>query len=567
MWSFQVPTKTIYPIEERERERPRVEFRRESVALLASRYVKEINDSDRLWAEYLIPQMKFATKDEGQCRFPEEWKDLESEIMAWDETEIEVAKDEKTDVGIEGRGEEEEQASGMLTKNDTGFLVFEVGDYKLYERFERAPFNIDFAMEYMTRMKDASRDIHPMKIDYDNPLDQGRMFRKRRFQVAMELLGEYKRSTEKRKPLYIPGDGLGFFSLAARVLDLEYVSSEPGDCGRLAVLMGLITVKDVYRGFFDDHVLVASQLVQFVPDILTHNGPMIIYDEQRWYEGGRGGQLKIVLETGHQVAYTGNLLDRYVPCELRMRPLTSREIDYILLKLDESDGGCLVCNDRKLLVRMLMGGLPVYTEAYADLGPAGWLRPPPVGMICVRFGRSKGEVDVREQSDVNVLSPQQRVPVMLGSAGMRVYSPYHEDYVLFEKMMVWTTGRHYYELRGEHRTRMKYRARKWPMHGKEVVAIRTRLQPDAVVVVQYGRAIRSAEVKFHLQETIGMWRYFPVELGQEVGVQKFVMVRTYPDFVARKRQDEGRWWNKDGYDESRENGERPWVRPPDNDTV
>jgi len=79
----------------------------------------------------------------------------------------------------------------------------------------------------------------PALRDYSNPC----VF----YPVAVAQINDYVEVMRHLpEPIYIPGDGLGAGSCAARYLGKKYYSSEPNDIGREAVWLGLITERKSY---------------------------------------------------------------------------------------------------------------------------------------------------------------------------------------------------------------------------------------------------------------------------------------------------------------------------------
>lgn len=503
---------SIYPLTRRDK-RPKGKYPRERVASYLSQRVHQLDESAREWCEYIATLCPYSEWDGDQAFFPEDWCDVEDFAREWQEVPEEVVKASK----VQDFVMDEHPYSGTATTRPEGDLIVMIGTRGYYKSFKYHPFDLAFAERYMDDLEKYSHVIHPMRLkDYAGILDHGWMFKKRRKQVALELLSAIKRNTDL--PLYIPGDGIGIFSLVARQLEMSYVSSEPAECGFLAVAMGLITQTDVYRPQTTGMVLVASQLVPFVPAVVHHKGPRVIFDQQRWYDK-HPVDLRIIPSTGHRVSYTGKLLKGYQPMVLRKEGFSGGQLQYLIQKSEDEDGH-VVCNDKSLLSKCLLSGFPVSTEAYAEKGPEGWLRTAPTSMHYVRIGRARGDIDPIRRADHNHISTSQALgpgmPVFYGRSGDRVYSPYHEFTVPFSEIMMWVEPGNFFRMKGAYRERIRYRAMMWPMAGGERTVIRVRCLPEPVVAVQFGNSMYSAEVRENEREYVGGWWYIPVEIGVRV---------------------------------------------------
>jgi len=539
---------TIYPLERTGKGRPEGEYPRRKVATYLSARVEKVDRSLVPWCVYIAERCPFIIWENGVADFPDDWLDVEEFALDWeDAVEEVVVVEEKEEEYVEDL-----PYSGWLTVLPEGPEVAQIGDYVYYESREEHPFSLAFAQRYMSDLEKHSFMIHPMQLDDSaGVLDQGWMFKKKRLEVARELLAALKWNNSL--PLYIPGDGVGFFSLVCREMGIKYFSTEPARCGIVAIKMGLVTVPDVYNSCHGEgHVLVASQLVPFVPDVINHKGPRVIFDQQRWY-ATHPKDLKIIAATGHRVCYTGDLLKNYQPLLLLDKGFTATEMTYIVSKVEDA-GGNIVSEDKSMISKCLLSGLAVASRSYGGYGPLGWIKEVNEKKEYLHLGRGPGCVDPLTQTDVNLIRHARHgesVPVYYGREGVKVFSPYHDNYAQpFGRLMTWVSPTQFYELQGMYRQKVRFRARKWQLPGLgEVLAIRTRGLTEPVVAVQYGHRMYSAEVDETQRREVSGWMITPVKLGVAVAnVQDIRKARTVPAHVVATMMQNDRWYSQVEYD-------------------
>lgn len=539
IFKFEFPMETIYPIQQGRVERPGGEYPREKVAEYLSRRVHRLDEEVRPWCEYIAMQCPSFVWEGDQGFEQEEWGDVEKFAMEWqgytqEEARVAAAPEFVFD---------EYPYCGVATTCPEGEEICTIGHRTYFVAKDQHPFSLPFAERYLQDLKEYSHVIHPRQLsNYDSVVDQGWMLREGRLEEADELLASLKLA--KGQSLYIPGDGIGLFSLIARRRGIPYMSTEPGKCGYLARCMELITSKAVYDPQTPG-VLVASQLATYDNRVIYHKGPRIILDQQRWYEN-HPSDLRIIASTGHRLAVSGPILDGYQPKRLRREGWTGPELQYIMRKLEEK-GEILVTNDKLYLSKCALSGLTVYSEAYAGRGPKEWFKAPPVGVPALYLGRGKKEVDPTTRADTNVLGAlpfQLRgpAPVFFGRQGERVYSPIHENSQKFGPLMVWHQEGRFFKMAGAYRERLKYRASVWVVNGREELAVRSRLVPEPVVAVQYGRAMRSAQLLLDRREFRGGYWYTPVIMGAVVArVADVDVPRSIPNVVVSKKMAMEQW--------------------------
>lgn len=486
----------------------------------------------------------------------EEWADVEDFALNWQP----FTEEELEQASAPSFVPEKEPYSGMVTTRQEGDLIIVINGRGYYQSFERHPFSLGFAERYMDDLRADSYVIHPRNlVDYSGIKDQGWMLREGRYEEAQEILRSVRMS--EGDYLYIPGDGIGLYSLVARQRGLAYHSTEPGECGKLAVWMDLISSVMPYDPDKTDGILIASQLVPYEPRVVQHAGRRVIIDQQRWYED-HPQELRVIPLTGHRVSHSHGVLNGYQPKTLLRRGWTDEELKYILLK-SEQIGGHLVCNDKSMLSKCALSGMTVYTQAYAGRGPRGWMHPPPLEGTYLHIGRGKKEIDPVTKADTNVIEGLPhgiigRAPVFFGAARERVYSPYHEKSQQFKSLMVWESSTRFYKMYGQYRERVRYRASVWPVGGREQIAIRSRLVPEAVVAVVYGRAMYSAEPALEQREYRGGYWYTPVNLGAVVGrVADIQVPRSVPGHVVAKMTEQDKWPDESTYNYMIQRGLRP----------
>jgi len=494
------------------------------------------------WCAYIARQCPFIVWKDGMAAFPEDWLDVEDFALQWQEVD-----QEKPEEIVPQEENDPLPYCGCVTTLPEGEMIEKIGDREYYEASVEHPFSVAFAQRYMADLEKHSRAIHPMQLAADaGLLDQGWMFKRRRLEVARELLTALKRNTNL--PLYIPGDGVGFFSLAARELNIPYFSSEPAGFSRLPMRMRLITVTAAYfPAHGDGHVMIASQLMPFVPAVLHHPGPRVIFDQQRWYPN-HPKELKILASTGHRVCYTGTLLRGYQPLLLLDKGFSTSAMVYIVSKVEDFNG-YMVSEDKAIISKCMLAGFVVASRSYSDYGPSGWIHDVKEDREYLNLGRGPGCVDPITQTDVNRIRPGKQgepTPIYYGREGVKVYSPYHNYAVPFSSVMMWSGDNHFYELRGMYRQRVRYRARKWPIPGRgEVLAIRTRGMTEPVIAVQYGSRMYSAEVDERTRVEVGGWMITPVSLGVPVAqVQDIRKARSLPTHVIAHLIEQDRWYSE-----------------------
>jgi len=486
----------------------------------------------------------------------EEWADVEDFALNWQP----FTAEEFRQASVPPFVPDDEPYSGLVTTRQEGELIETINGRRYYQAFERHDFSLKFAERYIDDLRQDSYLIHPRNLsDYSGVKDQGWMLREGRYEEAQEILRSVRMSEDDY--LYIPGDGIGLYSLVARQRGLAYFSTEPGECGRLALWMDLISSKMPYDPEKTDGILIASQLVPYEPRVVHHAGRRVVIDQQRWYEN-HPQDLRVIPLTGHRVSHSHGVLDGYQPKTLLRRGWTDAELKYILLK-SEQLGGHLVCDDKSMLSKCALSGMTVYTRAYAGRGPRGWMKPPPLEGTYTVIGRAKKEIDPTTRADVNVLEGLPhgipgRVPVFYGASGERVYSPYHPTSQPFKSLMVWESSTRFYKMYGQYRERVRYRASVWEVNKREQIAIRSRLIPEAVVAVIYGRAMHSAEPLLEQKEYRGGYWYTPVNLGAVVGrVADIQVPRSVPGHMVAKMTEEDKWPDEETYDHLLRQGLRP----------
>lgn len=535
---------SVYPLKRGDGKRPLGEYPREKVAIYLSTRVEKVDRRLVPWCTYIAEQCPFVVWEDGEAGFPDDWLDVHDFAMEWQEKEEEVVPVLQEPV-VE---ETEMQYCGKVTVRPEGELIIKIGERCYYEATEDHPFDLKFAQRYMQDLKEHSLAIHPMQLDKDARVtDQGWMFKRRRLDAAREILTALKRNTDL--PLYIPGDGVGFFSLAARELGMKYFSTEPAKCGELAIKMGLISCAAAYTSYHGEgHVLVASQLMPFVPEILAHNGPRVIFDQQRWY-ASHPKELKIIPSTGHRVCATSTLLRGYQPLVLLEKGFSPSELSYIVTKAEDYDGH-IISEDKAMISKCMLAGLTVASRSYAGYGPVGWIQTVVEERQYLQLGRGPGCVDPLMQIDVNIIrygTHGQMAPIYYGREGVKVFSPYHGQHAVpFKPIMTWVSPTEFYELKGMYRQRVRFRARLWPIPGKgEVLAIRTRGLTEPVIAVQYGLRMYSAEVDERARIEVSGWIIAPIRLGAVVGqVQDIKKLRSLPSNVVAKLIQNDRWFSE-----------------------
>lgn len=550
------PSQTIFPLKRGRTVRPPGVYPRQQVAELLSRRVFEMDEAFRPWCEYIAMLCPCFEWTGQQAFMQEEWADVEDFALNWQpftEEEFEQAM-------AAPFVPDDEPYSGMVTTRPEGDLIIVINGRSYYQSLERHPFSLAFAERYMDDLRADSHIIHPRNlVDYSGIKDQGWMIREGRYAEAQEILRSVKMS--EGDYLYIPGDGIGLYSLVARQRGLAYHSTEPGGCGKLAVWMDLISSVMPYDPDKTDGILIASQLVPYEPGVVHHTGRRVIIDQQRWYEN-HPQDLRIIPLTGHRVSHSHGVLNGYQPKALLRRGWTDEELKYILLK-SEQLGGHLVCDDKSMLSKCALSGMMIYTQAYAGRGPRGWMLPPPLEGTYLQIGRAKKNIDPMTRADVNVLEGLShgfsgRAPVFFGAAGERVYSPYHETSQQFKSLMVWESSTRFYKMYGQYRERVRYRASVWLVNGKDQISIRSRLVPEAVIAVIYGRAMYSAEPALEQREYRGGYWYTPVNLGAVVGRVADVQIpRSVPGHMVAKMMEQDKWPDEQTYDFMVQQGLRP----------
>lgn len=554
------PSQTIYPLKKGRRERPEGAYPRERVAELLSRRVFVMDETLRPWCEYIAMQCPMF-EWEGDLGFLQtEWADVEYFALEWQP----YTEEEKEVASAPAFVPDAIPYSGVVTTRPEGELLETINGRAYYQAAEKHPFSLAFAERYVEDLRQDSYIIHPRQLkDYAGVRDQGWMLREGRYEEAVEILRSVKMTEDDY--LYIPGDGIGLYSLVARQRGLPYFSTEPAPCGRLALWMDLITSKSPYDPDKRDGIMIASQLVPYEPRVVHHQGKRVIIDQQRWYEQ-HPKDLRVIPATGHRVSYSHGVLDGYQPKALLRRGWTERELRYILRKSEEMVGH-IVCNNKTMLSRCALSGMVVYTEAYVGRGPSGWFQAPPQHGNYMYLGRRKKEVDPQLGTDVNVIEGLPhglvgRAPSIYGARGERVYSPYHEESQRFAPEMVWVSGDRFYKLYGQYRERNRYRASVWQVNGREEIAIRSRMIPESVVAVMYGRAMYSAEALVEKGEYRGGSWYTPVKLGVVVGrVTDVQSPKSVPGHVVNKMQESDKWPSEQQYDHMLAQGIRPSRNP------
>lgn len=550
------PSQTIFPLKRGRKVRPPGAYPRQQVADLLSRRVFELDETLRPWCEYIAMLCPCFEWTGDQAFMQEEWADVEDFALNWQP----YTEEELEQASAPSFVPEDEPYCGMVTTRQEGELIVVINNRSYYQSFDNHEFSLKFAERYVDDLRRDSHLIHPRNlVDYSGIKDQGWMIREGRYEEAQEILRSVK--MEEDDYLYIPGDGIGLYSLVARQRGLAYFSTEPGECGRLALWMGLISSKMPYDPDKTDGILIASQLVPYAPEVVHHAGRRVIIDQQRWYDN-HPQDLRVIPSTGHRVSHSHGVLNGYQPKTLLRQGWTDGELRYILLK-SEQLGGHLVCDDKAMLSKCALSGMTVYTQAYAGRGPRGWLKPPPMEGTYMQIGRAKKCIDPRTRADVNVIEGLPhgivgRVPIFYGSSQERVYSPYHETSQKFKSLMVWETENRFYKMYGQYRERVRYRASIWLVRGKEEIAIRSRLIPESVVAVVYGRAMYSAEPALEQREYRGGYWYTPVNLGAVVGRTADVQVpRSVPGHVVAKMAEQDKWPDEQSYDFMIKRGLRP----------
>jgi len=167
------------------------------------------------------------------------------------------------------------QGWGFFPKVEDAYMdCWNVGDYESYLK------SISFE-EYLVHLRDFSSHIPARFGVYDSPL----VF----YQTAMCQISEYISVISKLEgKIYIPGDGLGLASYVCKLLKKDYFSCEPNEIGRDAIVMGLISSKEV---FSEDHlkgcsvIFFGNCVYEIFSDVIELNKyrdkyKIVVYDEK-----------------------------------------------------------------------------------------------------------------------------------------------------------------------------------------------------------------------------------------------------------------------------------------------
>ena len=487
-----------------EYQQPDIGLNRPVVAEMLSHLVPKLVKSQYPWCAYLATMSGLCEIEEGLLYPPEDWIAMEKFVLSYEVPE-EVKKQPEIEV-IE---------CGRLSTVPRGEKAIVLGEHQFYRHGEMKPVNDQVLDWYFEALISQSVNVPPMRVDYDNPFEMGRALKRRRIDQALELIG----AIDSKAQLYIPGDGVGIFSYAARKLKRMYYSSEVGGVGQIAVDLGLIRAREAYTPLIYEqanYVMVASNLVPFCPSVLKWPGPMVIYDVQSfWHDHPQ--HLKLVQGTGYRVYATDDANLKLTPMVLTPRKRWSEQSMSKWIRQMESLGcAAFMTDDRKSLIALLEAHLPVVSRVFADAGYKAMIPAPKPEINYLVVGQGAGNYDIFTNTDHNTVTTVTARTFLYGRSGIIIYGSYGDidrsKGEPFSKKMFFKTDRSYQKIYGKTRSFHHFRLRPLvnPRTGNQVTGVRTKVKPSTNIVVLAGRQVVSAVVV----ETWNMDGYFESEVSQ-----------------------------------------------------
>jgi len=136
--------------------------------------------------------------------------------------------------------------------------------------------------KYVNWIRRNSQEKPIRAMSYSNPLEYGKILDYRPGQ-AYEIISKLE------GPFYIPGDGLGYYSMAAIFLNKSYESTEPNEVGKEARELGIITNDEPLK-LLPEHknkVVILSNLSTVVnlKSAIQYYERVVVIDEGRLFEG------------------------------------------------------------------------------------------------------------------------------------------------------------------------------------------------------------------------------------------------------------------------------------------